>query len=536
MDDVDSIRKVLSGHTITLDRLQDYAGIFDHADTFANQCRENKTVKHVVLCLDADPDANRYATWDRVAEGIGNLQALHSIIIEDVEETPLAPDWEILALILRRLRQRIRVRMLAFKRDTGFAEAIHGTVMIARNTFSFDSLDILFSALPTLLGLQGDAIFEDVHFTKSLCQALAKTLKERSEITGLYFFPNCSFPEGGLAVIASALTTNTTLENLKFDDGTDEVFYEVLAETLMTNSTLQSLDCPAPGSCSWLVPLFVALQVNTGLKNVCIDGVHLIDENLSTAMMLGLSNNSTLETFKLSRIKSGENDICLWREALSFLPANKALKTLHMQFDEDVTESRVATILKEAAAAVRENASLETLTMSTTARMKQNAMCKAYILFVTAIQPNTTLKSLRLHSWLHNWHSSLEGDERREFVSVLKRNYGLEEIPNFPPGAGDIRSILDLNRAERRYLVLDGSSISKGVAVLSGVKDDINSVFLHLLENPRLCDRNAVEMTRSSIANVDSVGSTSPGSCHSGDKRELQAPSHPGKETRRRLE
>jgi hypothetical protein len=56
---------------------------------------------------------------------------------------------------------------------------------------------------------------------------------------------------------------------------------------------------------------------------------------------------------------------------------------------------------------------------------------------------------------------------------------------------GDIRSILQLNRAGRRYLVQDGSSISKGVDVLSRVNDDINSVFLHLLENPRLCDRSA---------------------------------------------
>jgi hypothetical protein len=43
------------------------------------------------------------------------------------------------------------------------------------------------------------------------------------------------------------------------------------------------------------------------------------------------------------------------------------------------------------------------------------------------------------------------------------------------------------------YLIEDGSSISKGVDVLSAVSNDIDSVFLHPLENPRLCDRNAVE-------------------------------------------
>jgi hypothetical protein len=72
--------------------------------------------------------------------------------------------------------------------------------------------------------------------------------------------------------------------------------------------------------------------------------------------------------------------------------------------------------------------------------------------------------------------------------------------------------------------VQDGSSISKGVDVLSGVSNDINSVFLHLLENPRLCDRSAVEMSRS-IGNIDNAMSTSPGN-YSGGKREQQAPSH----------
>jgi hypothetical protein len=37
-----------------------------------------------------------------------------------------------------------------------------------------------------------------------------------------------------------------------------------------------------------------------------------------------------------------------------------------------------------------------------------------------------------------------------------------------------------------------GSSISKGDDVLSAVSDEIDYVFLHLLENSSLCDRRAV--------------------------------------------
>jgi hypothetical protein len=159
-----------------------------------------------------------------------------------------------------------------------------------------------------------------------------------------------------------------------------------------------------------------------------------------------------------------------------------------------------------------ENKSLETLFI-----YHKDARLEDYLVFVAAIQPNATLKSLRLH------HSNAE-DETKDLIAVLKKNYGLEEIPGLNHGKGDIRSIFDLNRAGRRCLVQDGSSISKGVDVLSRLNDDINSVFLHLLENPRLCDRKAVE--RASIGNMDNAKMTSPpGNRHSGGKqRESQVP------------
>jgi hypothetical protein len=237
---------------------------------------------------------------------------------------------------------------------------------------------------------------------------------------------------------------------------------------------------------------------------------------LSTAMRLGLGKNSTLETLKLLRIKSVDNDTCLWREAFSFLATNAALKTLHMQFISNITNSRVATILTDVLAMVCENESLETLYMPCRGNRFED-----YPTFVAAIQPNTTLKTFRFS----NLTFCVDQDECKDLTSVLKKNYGLEDFPGLRIGAGEIRSILDLNQAGRHYLVQDGSSISKGVDVLSRVSSDINSVFFHLLENPRLCDRRAVESARS----------TSPGK-QRGEKREQQAPSHTGTETRRRLE
>jgi hypothetical protein len=81
-------------------------------------------------------------------------------------------------------------------------------------------------------------------------------------------------------------------------------------------------------------------------------------------------------------------------------------------------------------------------------------------------------------------------------AALLKNNYAIERLPDIDleSEAGDVGAILRLNAAGCRYLIENGSSISKGVEVLSAVRSDINCVFLHLLENPRLCDRSAVEV------------------------------------------
>jgi hypothetical protein len=125
--------------------------------------------------------------------------------------------------------------------------------------------------------------------------------------------------------------------------------------------------------------------------------------------------------------------------------------------------------------------------------------------------------------------------EERKMTALLNKNYALEYLPdigiNLENEAGDVGAILLLNEAGRRYLIEDGSSVSKGVKVLSAVSNVINCVFLHLLENPRLCDRSAVE------AAIDSTeerrGSTSPAN-HNG-KREHGQTLEEGKESRRRL-
>jgi hypothetical protein len=120
----------------------------------------------------------------------------------------------------------------------GFARVIHGQVRITGfNTgagFPFHCSSILCSALLTLPALENVSfhytvgegpeeeqslesmvkllqlstlrlvMFESIDFTNTHSQAVTKALKEGSEITNLRLV-GCSFPEGGSAVIASAL-------------------------------------------------------------------------------------------------------------------------------------------------------------------------------------------------------------------------------------------------------------------------------------------------------------------------------------------
>jgi hypothetical protein len=151
---------------------------------------------------------------------------------------------------------------------------------------------------------------------------------------------------------------------------------------------------------------------------------------------------------------------------------------------------------------------------------------------ITALQhQNTRLKSLKVHCYCTT-ATRLTDDVDKQMAAVLKKNYALESLDiDQKKQARDVGAILRLNKAGRQYLVQDGSSISKGVEVLSKVNNDINCVFLHLLENPRLCDRSTVEI----VSIGESNGRLTTPTANSGGGKREQASAPKGKEFRRRL-
>jgi hypothetical protein len=555
--------------------------IINHIDCFVSQSRGNESIEEVYLYPNAfygqDDDL-----WDKVGIAIGNLQALERLRISTRDRTYAdhhddqvqvqvltKPDWGELALILSRVRRKVRVDLddsdlWAVGELQALARVIRGHPTITSfdscYNFPYESMDSLYSALATLPALESTSLsnnsgrqarpedestlahhesltellrvtslqsvcFDCFSFTSALCQATADALMEGTAVIKLEF-RECSFADGECAVVmANGLSRNTSVSHITVVTPLDQTLYSALATALPANSTLRDLS-----SSDWrprLSPLFWALEMNTGLKSLIVDVHSSMDESLSTAIKYGLEMNETLESLELNQGRMCDATTDLWCRALSFLRTNKSLKSLTVTLEEDATESRVSAFRIDIAAMLQENTSLESLSI----RKSWNIIkSEEYIAFVTALQHHTTLKTLSIY---HNGSLRLTDDEDKRMAVLLKKNYALESLPDIDldNDAGDVGAMLRLNVAGRRYLIGDGSSISKGVEVLSRVNNDINCVFLHLLENPRLCDRSAVEKVSGDESNGSSSSSTA-GSV--GGKREPSSV-HKGKESRRRL-
>jgi hypothetical protein len=192
-------------------------------------------------------------------------------------------------------------------------------------------------------------------------------------------------------------------------------------------------------------------------------------------MQNGLGANETLARLELKLVRMCDDSIDLWGRALSFLRTNKTLKSFVVYVQYSVMESSISAFHIAIAAMLEENASLESLSIQNSNTLKFKA--EEYLVFVTALQHNKTLKTLSLY-------------------------------PDY--SAGRLTDDEDKN----------GSSVSKGIEVLSAIRSDINCVFLHPLENPRLCDRSALESASDSIE--ERRGSANPAN-HNGKREEVQA-------------
>jgi hypothetical protein len=436
---------------------------------------------------------------------------------------------EILALIFSHVRQKIEVKIGLYRRwhaETSrlFAQSIRGHPTITRfqdrSEFPYKSLDSLYSAWASLPALESITLcrwrpteaalvhpesltellrvpslrsvhFDYFEFTPALCQATANALLEGTAITDLEF-RHCSFStEGSAAMMANALSRNTSVSQISVVSLRDQGLFDVLAIALPLNSTLRCLDLRWEEFCNsaHISPILLALGKKTGVQDVLLDGFGSMDEPLCTSMQNVLGMNTTLESLDLKHVRVTEDNFDFWCDALSFLRTNTALRSLVVTFDQSVTESLVDDFVTNIAEMLKENASLVRLCIRSFYAFKD----EDYDELITALQYNSKLNTLDLENIgrFRRISSYFTDNEDKHISVLLKKNYSLESLQGIQ--RKDVGSILQLNAAGRRYLIEDGSSISKGVQVLSRVSYETNSVFLHLLENPRLCNRSAVE-------------------------------------------
>jgi hypothetical protein len=548
MEYEDRIRDELVRDDLSSDYLiltKENAVMFDNIDSFVALSRENTSIETLEF-IPFDSDPGNYELWDKVGQMVGNLTELKTLSIhfvpyvesesdddDDDRDTDRIPDWEILTRILPYLRHEVKL-FLNYDADAeeirGLDRAIHGHPMISefisRGDFTYENFGPWCSTLATLpslysvsLGLQEpqtegqhDLVilepltellrapalrfveFDSFYFTNAICHATANALEEGSSILGFEFINDCVFADGGSAIIANALKRNASVTHVDFGGDCDEPLCNSLAAVLLCNSTLEGVALKLPEiACGiWLSSIFLSLGMNTTLKSISVCTFDKFGDELVAAIANGLGKNSTLEELSLYEMVPSDDDGTLSaRNALSFLRTNTTLKSLTVSFQPFEEESYVFAFRLEAVKMMQDNHFLESLTIETE---YGGIQFEELFALVSALQRDTTLKTFGFQS-----HESiyLSDDEVKQLVPILTKNYGLEHFVSDISCADDrtIKAIMRLNSAGRRYLIEDGASISKGVDVLSAVNDEIDCVFLHLLENPGLCDRRATETT-----------------------------------------
>jgi hypothetical protein len=128
----------------------------------------------------------------------------------------------------------------------------------------------------------------------------------------------------------------------------------------------------------------------------------------------------------------------------------------------------------------------------------ENISSVNFLAALAALETNTTLKTLCNHPKL----DSLTVVPISICLIVISLDDGLPD----PTGEGGIHPMLEESRTT--IYLGDPSSIQGSFGVFAGVSDDVNCVLIHILENPKLCDRRAVEMISAGESNGGSMNLT----------------------------
>jgi hypothetical protein len=552
-----------------------------HVETFLELSNNNRTVESVSLRLSTISQDGPFRLWEKVGKAIGNLEALQEIDLILNEPYPPFADWYTSSYVLSFLRHKIKLRFGDCQRWNE-VEMQHFATAIRHNPFikaieqkgdipttCFYIFVNVLATLPaleevtlcgfaqrhplkasTMVSMQMQVLLQSRSLrsltldscciTREIVQCLTSALNgSGSTLTCLRLIQCDYLDEGpGSKDIANALQTNTSLTHFQYvanSNTTQDAFIVEMQQVLRFNTTLKDLDLCflADDDCDASPRIIAALGDNMMLKKCRFFMDDFEDRDLYEAMRISLERNSTLECLTLEclimqwddEIDMHNGGFARLRETVSFLRINASLKSLRLVCNKTAAHD-VGPLCIETVSTLAVNTSLENLEIDGKNDSKISSL--DYLAALEALGPNTALKTLRLHPNL----DSFDSDQVKELLSLIRKNYGLESLDDgLPDPTGELGYILRLNKAGRRYILRDPSSISGSIGVFAGISDDVNCVLVHMLENPRLCDRRALKMVG---AGENKSSSTNPTAGSDGGKRE-RASVHEGKVSHRRL-
>jgi hypothetical protein len=594
MDAIDAIELLqeMCSNKLVVEGLTDSP--FD--DFFFGLSEGNRTVEVVTLPLSNEGGSfSSWEKVGKAIGNLEALQEIelflgaHPISLRLDERSTYVPDWYALSYVLSFLRHKIKLR-IGYYQNWDEVEVQHFATAIRHNPFikaveqsgiiPTSCYYIFVNVLATLPALEGVSLsgfahrdplkastmismnvqvllksrslrslaFDGCCITREIVEGVILALNGNgSTLTCLRFVDECKFlDEGpGLKDIANALRTNTSLTHFQFhaypaNFGVGGAFVDEMQQVLRVNTTLTDLDLcflhgHGNGDGDSMPQIITALGDNTTLKNCKFHMDDFEDQDLSEAMRTSLERNSALEclTFGILTMPDDDDEVevdngglARLRETVSFLRINASLKSLTLVC-EDTAAHDVSYLCIDTVSALAVNTSLEYLDIEISGDESISSI--DYLATLAALGSNTTLKTLRLHPKL----DSFDNNQVEELLLLIRKNYGLESLDDgLPDPTGGVGYILRLNKVGRRYILRDPSSVSGSIGVFAGVSNDVNCVLVHMLENPRLCDRRAVQMVSDGVSNGNS---TNPTTGSNGGKRERARAHDEGRISQRRL-
>jgi hypothetical protein len=506
---------------------QHLCSVFYNIDAFREASQYNTAVEEVHLRTqleeedeEDDIDDDRYyELWDDMGRALGNLQNLGMLSFKSFGDM----DFRALACILRHTKHVSRIHISCPFRQNGrrapehIGDAIRWHPSLGEfklNDISSGNYDNLLSALATVPNLKSvdlrlasrpiaallarlpqarfnadslsqlmlspslrNVAFNGFSFGDAHQQGFLDALSTESTVTDLSFSA-CQLSPPCIASIGDALKMNSTLSRLRVDAHSfDKACCNAIADALLVNKTLAKLHLSGrmvEGDSSYIEVVLSALQSNTKLSDltVALWGTTYWNETLSDVLRKSLEINSALKRLHLFGFLT---DVTCLR-LIPFLVMNKALVELKMSGGR---EQLTAAVCLEVASFLEGNESLTALDIST------GPMSHPDRLATIAKLKNTTLLYLRL-GWRDR--NRVSAEETKALTAEIKGNYRIEELDVCGQNLwkGELGVVLRLNQAGRRCLIQDASLVN-GVEVLNKVKDDLDCLFYHLLENPTLC-------------------------------------------------